>query len=371
MIRIRGRAAIALAISCAFMACKDSTGPGEGRPGRALLDSRQFSEFTWLPSGDEILFATPFDYPYTGPPTRLEVIAVPQGRRRTVATAPSPGDQIVPTWFTAQGSHAYFHVTRAATGMMALYRAPLGGGGAPQLIVDSAVFALSVSPDERTIAWISSGGTGAGWSLVATSIATGTRRSYPLEHRGEEAIWSPSGRTILVLARNSLLESGTPFQLIDVESGATRVWLAPREAGSFPSRSDIGWQGEIPYLHAASSNALVRYSIVTGASQLLATGTIPGSLVGWTAAFDAAIFAEASCLEWFSGPFGTGCRQWMTVVERLAIPSGERVEVFRIEGTQQVDVRASPNGEWLAYAYGGCVGGCHAPGDGLYVVRMP
>jgi hypothetical protein len=110
----------------AVIACSDGTGPGgPSLPGARVLAVRDYSAWTWAPSSEEIVFSTPFDPPYTGPPTRLEAVAVPSGARRTVVPAPSNGDHIIAYRFKVVGTHVYYEVANASFDRIAFYRAPL------------------------------------------------------------------------------------------------------------------------------------------------------------------------------------------------------------------------------------------------------
>jgi hypothetical protein len=357
-------------------ACSDSTAPaGIGSkdgapPGKLLLDSRELTfAWTWLPGGQEILFGTPFEYPYTGPPARLEAISVPGGVRRTIASAPS-GASIIPYSFRVQGAHVYFHVWYPFTDKIGYYRASVTGSGAPELVLDSATFGKAVSPDERTVAWVQADGAGLSWAVVTVELASGVRRVYPLQQPGDGIVWSPSGRSVVVQT-DGWTATGTPFQWLDLTSGTVRVWLAPSDEVTVESSRDFGWEGETPFLYTAGAQGVVRYSLASGAREVLSTRPESGRAVGWSPDFGVVSLAAEQCVRSATGPFGGGCLRWNNTVERLALSSGQRTNVLQFEGSAPIFGRLSPSGAWLAYTYGACGGGCYTAGDGLYVVQIP
>ena len=373
MSRTRARTLVALSLGLALAACRDSTGPGEGRPGTRLLDSRAFGEFAWLPSGQEIVFGTPVDYPSPGRPHRIEVITVPGGVRRTIATSTSNGGDILPYEFQARGAHVYFNMLNPTTaaGVFGLYRAPLAGGGTPQLLVENPSVPFAVAHDERALAWVHFDHITTRSSVVVMEIATGTRRSYALERRAFNLEWSPSGQSLLAHTDYDAYGSNFPIQRVDVSTGALDIWTPPEHGFAGAGSRAVRWEGEVPWLHLADEGHLVRYSIPTGVGDTLVSGLDPNATVDWSADFSTAALTTTDCLEWRPGESGQDCAKWESTIEQIAVPSGMSLGIFRLPGIRHVDARPSPNGEWLAYAYGACAGGCYAAGDGLYVVRVP
>ena len=356
-------ARIALSVAAlTATACNDATGPDGRLPGRRLLDVREFSQWTWVPSGTEVVFSTPFDAPYTGPPTRLDAITVSGGSRRTVVAAPSNGDRIIGYRFVVVGSHVYYEVLHPSSDGISFYRAPLDGRSPPEKIIEVSPYNVSVSPDEHNVAWVERG------SLVTTDIATGARRAYPLQHEADRVNWSPSGRSVVVDPENLLVTAGTPLQWVDLGTGSVRVWFEPRSSfDTWPSR-DIGWDGESPMVYVAGVD-VARYSMATGARELLSALPMPGHAIGWSPDFETAIIESAECLKWSGGIFGSDCIRWINHVDRIAWRSGVQTRVLRYDGAGQIFGRAAPAGSWLAYEYRRCGGGC--PGDGLYGERIP
>lgn len=349
-------------------ACGDATGPGDGGlPGRRILDAREFSQWVWTPGGDEIVFSTPFDAPYTGPPTRLEAINVASGSRRTIVAAPSNGDHIIGYRFVVAGSHVYYEVADASGNRISFYRTPLGGGTS-QKIIDVSPYGVSVAPDERMVAWVERDSAAGGWTLVTTDIGTATSRKYPLKHDGNRVTWSPSGRSVVVDPSNVLVTAGTPLQWVDLASGSVRVWLEPRTAES--QTRDIGWDGETPVVYVAGVD-LARYSMATGNRELLSALAAPGLAVGWSRDFETAFIESNECRKWSGGVFGSDCIQWANRTDRIAWRSGVKTPVVRFEARAQTFGRASPTGAHLGYTYYACGGGCYSAGDGLYVERIP
>ena len=355
-------------------ACSDGTGPGDRRPpGRQLLAVSELSDWVWHPSGQEIVFATPFDYPYTGPAARLEAVSVSSGARRTIVSPPSGGAAIVPARFSVQGAHVYFLVSPPSFGELALHRAPLSGSGTTELVVgglESQSSLVSVAPDERAVAWVRATAPAPFWRLVVADVASGARREYPLAHPAERVAWSPSGRSVVTVP-NGIVTAGTPFQWVDLESGAVRVWLAPGGELSLDGTRELGWEGEVPFLYNVTSGSPVRYDLATGTREQLGTRSAAGHALGWGPGFETVVVGTRRCLDAGSGPLGGGCTRWASDVERLAWRTGEVTPVLRHEGNAPIGGRLSPTGASLAYAYHGCGGGCRTDGDGLYVVPVP
>ena len=355
-------------------ACSDGTGPGDRTPpGRRLLAATELSAWEWHPGGQEIVFSTPFDYPYTGPPARLDAVSVSSGARRTIVPPPSSGAAIVPARFTVRGAHVYFLVSPPSSDELSLHRAPLSGGGASELVVgglEAPSSLVSVAPDERAVAWVRTTTSSPFRRLVVADVASGARREYPLEHLAERVVWSPSGRSVVTVP-NGIVTAGTPFQWIDLESGAVRVWLAPASELSLEGVREFGWEGEVPFLYNVASGSPVRYDLATGTREQLGTQSAAGHALGWGPGFETVVVGTTRCLDVGSGPLGGGCTRWASDVERLAWRTGNVTPVLRYEGTAPIGGRLSPTGAWLVYAYHGCGGGCRMDGDGLYVVPVP
>lgn len=368
--RPRGTAALVL-IGLAVAACSDLTGPGGGR-GRQLVETPGFTDWTWLPSSQEILYSTPFDYPYTGPPTHLEAVAISSGARRTVV-APFPnGDRISAYGLFVRGSHVYFTVWPLKSDVPSFFRAPLDGSSAPEKLLDGvASLNPSVSPDERALAWFESDQTGTGTNLVTMDVATGTRRAYPVQQPVGRIVWSPTGRSVVLDVYNGgPSETGTPFQWIDLETGTVRVWVAPSYQITLESTRDFQWVGDTPFLYTSGQFSLARYSLSDGSREGLATISPQALAVGWTPDFETAVIATNECVRVSSGPFSGNCLRWATSLERVTWRTGAHRTILRRESPTQIGGRLSPDGESLAYRYASCPGGCYSTGDGLYVVPV-
>ena len=362
---------VALLLACpALVACTDSTGPDGGPPpGRRVVPGQEMSDWRWMPGGDEILFSTPYDYPYSGPPTRLDAVSASTGARRTVVAAPTDGRRLIGYRFAAVGAHVYFQASRPAVEPLSLLRAPIvPSGGAPQGVLDSTPFKVAPSPDGRTLAWVSSSGTAS--MLVLVDVASGTRRYWPLSQWGDHVTWSPTGRSVVVQNEGAWFATGTPFQLVDVASGAVTVFLAPPNEHTIASSRHIGWEGETAFLYSAGPAAVIRWNIATGAREPLATLGAETIGVGWSPDFETVVTATNVCLDYSTGPFGGDCLRYRSSVDRLTWRTGARANVFRHEGPMAIGGRVSPDGKWLAYYYSGCGGGCYTAGDGLYVVAV-
>jgi len=331
-----------------------------------LLGRGQFADWVWVPGKAEIVFSTPLRSSNADPPTHLDAVSVPAGSRRTLVPTPTNGDEILPQRFFVVGSHVYYRVLRPPYDALAMYRASLDGSSPPEQIMAGAPFEVSVSPDERTVAWTESDQPVMGWWLVTMDIASGARRTYPLQREGGHITWSPSGRSVVV-DPGGWSSAGTPLQWVDLSGGGVRVWF-DREAYSdvVPTR-DIAWDGESPTAYIVGAE-VARYPLATGIREALSTLPEPGAAVGWSPDFaTVTIHTPARCTQNATGILGPYCARWHTSVERLAWKAGTRTTILRNDGETRPEIfpRSSPDGSWLAYA--NSCGAC----DGLYVVRTP
>lgn len=361
---MRNRTTFVLVVAAITTACGDATGPEDGFAGRLLLDGREYSEWAWTPNGSEIVFSTPSFSFSPNVPTRLDAITVPGGSRRTIVAAPSNGDRIIGYRFVVRNSHVYYEVSHPNSDDISFYRAPLEGG-TPEKIVDRSPFGVRVAPDERMVAWVERD-PGAASRLVTTDIATGSRRTYPLEHHADRVTWSPSGRTVAVDLSNVRSTAGTALQWIDLTSGILRTWIEPAGGLDIEQSRDIGWDGESPLVYVAGVD-VARYSMATGARTLLSALNAPGHAIGWSNDFETAFIESNECLKWSGGIFGSDCVRWANRVDRIAWRSSVRTTVLQFEGGGPTFGRASPTGSWLGYYYSSCPDVC----GGLYVVRVP
>jgi hypothetical protein len=195
-------------------ACADGTGPDvTDIPGTLRLPSIEFASWLWTPGGQEILYSTPFDHPYTGPSTSLQAIAVATGARRTVvAPLPSPA-RIIGYRFSIRGAHVYFEVSREPD-RVSLYRAPLNGSSGAEAVLDSGSYGMTMSPDERVVAWIE-----ASHKLVLVDVSTKERREYALEGGAARVTWSPNGGSLVADAPESWQNTGPPFHWLELSTG--------------------------------------------------------------------------------------------------------------------------------------------------------
>lgn len=341
-------------------ACRDSTGPdGDARAGRRVLKDTEYSTWMWLPEGDEILFSTPFDYPYTGPPARLNAVDVATGRRRSVVPPFGDGRQIIGRRFSVQGSHVYFEVSTAPD-RVALYRAPLNGSSTPTAVLDSGAYGMTVSPDERTVAWIEWGR-----KLVLADVATAERRGFPLEESASRVTWSPSGASLVADDPLAWSSSGNPFYWLDLSTGTMRRWVGSSDELVFESTRHVTWDGESP-LVLVVHRAVTRYAIETGAREVLAPLAGAWAAVGWTADYGTVFLAQHYCMESSNGIFGSDCRTWSSTIDRLDLSSRTQTNILRHQGPAAIGGAVSPAASWLAYDYFDCGGGCQS----LYVLRL-
>ena len=336
-----------------------------------LIASPDFAEWKWLASGQEIFYGTPFNYPYTGPPSRLDAIGVATSVKRTVV-APTSIGRIIAYRFNVTRSQIYFEQYNLPDGDVSLYRAPLTGTSLPEQVVvlrsaDSLRRMVTVSPDERTVAWVEQRQEPLSWSVVTMDVANGGQRVYPLKEFGDHVRWSPSGRSLVVEPENAWSASGTPFQWVDRENGAVRLWLAPANEVTLESSRTFRWEGETPWLYTTVGGTVVRYSIATGSPEQLGVLPLMGAVVGWSPDLESVVVATNECVRVGEG----GCLRYASSVYRLELRSSRRTEILRHDGSGRIFGQLSPTGSWFAYAYSSCGGGCYAPGDGLYVVRVP
>jgi len=361
------RTAFTLVVFCAS-ACSDSTAPGPTRlTGQRLLASDQYGFWVWVPGKEEILFAPSFNSA-TVSSTRFEAISVPGGARRTVVPAPANGDYILGARFAIVGSHVYYHVLRSGAEATSFYRASVDGTGAPERILDVSPPKLSISPDERTAAWVEPAQSALQWSLVMRDIATGARRVYPLEQPGDRITWSPSGRIVVVDPENAVFSAGTPLQWVDLATGLIRVWLEPRPPVDNPPGRTIGWDGESPMDYVVAGD-VVRYSLANGTREVLSAPAGSGTSVGWSADFTMVMVESTQCREVRSGIFGEYCATWVYSLDRISMGSGAMTNVLRYSGPTRPEIlaRPAPSGRWVGYENRSCGGSC----NGLYAMRAP
>ena len=356
------------AITIAATACGDGTGPsGASLPGQRLVSTSEIADWVWVPGKAEIVFSTPIRYSSTYPPTHLDAVSVPGGSRRTVVAAPTNGDDILGQRFILVGSHVYYRVQRPPYDALALYRAPLDGSSAPEQIMASAPFEVSVSPDERTLAWTESDQPVQRWWLVTIDIASGARRTYPLQREGGHIAWSPSSRSVVV-DPGGWSSTGTPLQWVDLTTGSVRLWFDRSPYSDVVPSRDIAWEGESPTAYVVGAQ-VARYPLATDTGELLSALPVPGVGVGWSPDFaTVTIQTPVRCTRTDTGILGPYCARWSMSVDRLAWKSGTRTTILRYDGGTQPEIfpRSSPDGSWLAYMNVGC-----ASCAGLYVVRAP
>ena len=233
----------------------------------------------------------------------------PHGSRRAVERRP---DHRVPI-LSAVGSHVYYEVANKSYDAISFYRARLDGTSPPEKVIDVSAYNVSVSPDERTVAWVGFDQAVRRYLLVTTDIASGARRTYALDYTADRITWSPTGRTI-VIEPNGGSTPGAPLQWVDLASGAVRVWSEPSPAGTdiLPSRH-IGLDGESPTVYVAGVD-VARYSMATGSRELLSTLTAPGRAIGWSPDFETVTIETTTCRAWAGG---NGSR-WTNSVDRVA-----------------------------------------------------
>ena len=348
-------------------ACADGTGPTGPHvtdiPGTLRLPSIELASWLWTPGGQEILYSTPFDYPYTGPSSSLQAIAVATGARRTVvAPLPSPA-RIIGYRFSIRGAHVYFEVTREPD-RISLYRAPLDGSSGAEAVLDSGSYGMTMSPDERVVAWIE-----ASHKLVLVDVSTKDRREYALEGGASRVTWSPNGGSLVADSPASWQNTGTPFHWLELSTGTMKLWRAPADEVTVGSSRDIVWEGSNPMVYVVGASVL-RYSIATGARETLATLPVPAFAAGWSADHGTVITETATCLEISTGIFGGDCIKWHSTVDKLVLATGVRVNVVQHEGKAAIGGVIDPNTTWLAFGYYDCGGGCHTQRSGLYVLRL-
>jgi hypothetical protein len=185
-------------------------------------------------------------------------------------------------------------------------------------------------------------------------------------------VWSPTGRSIVLDGGPTFSSSATPFQWIDLESGTVRVWLAPSSEANTESARIYRWEGETPFLYTTSqeftTHWLVRYSIPSGAREILVALPSEGHAIGWTPDFETVFVDTAECIKVSNGLFGSNCIEWSSSVYRFAWRSRAVKTLLRDEGDLPISGRLSPNAEWMAFSYRGCWPDCQTPRDGIYVV---
>jgi hypothetical protein len=362
--------AVLTALILILVGCGDPAGPEANErqanelPGTLLVDKPAYATWGWLPSGDELIYATA-----DGPGTRFEAVVVPGGLTRLVVDAPSNGDRIIGYRWQVAGEHVYYEQSYAPD-RVALYTAPVSGG-AGELVLDSIPYDVSVSPDERWVGWVEVRETEVGIERRVRLVDRGTAetRYFPVEKIVDRIHWSPDSRGMVVEAGSTWVADGTPFYWIDFETGETTLVLIPGHLLGESALRHFHWEEGVPYLYAAGDGEVARFSLATGDRESLAHAS--GVALGWSPDFSAVLLAEHSCLAWSTGPFGGDCLEWESRVERLDLETGGTTEVLEFTGPAPISGHPSPDGEWLAFEYGSCGGGCYSDGDGVYVLALP
>ncbi|HEX6590349.1 MAG TPA: hypothetical protein VF039_15185 [Longimicrobiales bacterium] len=346
-----------LSLIAVFMAtaCDDLIGPGgdgDERPGRLILPWTDFATWAWL-DGDEVLYGTRYDYPYTTRP-ELRAASVASGTR-TVASVTGGDDWIVPYRFAVRGAHVYFEVG-VEPDHVALYRAPTDGGAA-EVVLDSIPYGPAVSPDERKVAWTIPGG------VVVVDIASREQDEYALPEWATSLVWAPDA-SALVAWVEGWSAAGNVYQLLDVATGTVATWRAPAygEQGTF----EVAWDDGQPWLYV-SGGGVLRHAIPTGAMEQL-TGAA-GNAVGWSAERNIVALTQSECTDYSDGPFGGACLTWHTTITRIDLAGDDRRRVVDYTGGGRLFARLSPDGDWLAYEYADVSGG-FGERDGVSVLRV-
>jgi hypothetical protein len=318
-----------------------------------------------MPGSTEVLFSTPSEYPYTGPPARLEILDVTSGQRR-ILVPPMSGVAIIGYRFKVSGGYVWFEVA-AQSGAVSLYRAPLDGSNGPVKLLDGGAYDMWPSPDGTRVAWFV-----AGFTLVVVDLTSGQRSMYELGSLAERATWSADGTSVIADAPASWSAAGLAFSWIDLGTGEIREWRTPANEVPQSFGHEVVWEGGIPMLYLVAGGVVARYSLATGAREVLASlSGPPATLSGWSPDRSSIVMSAVSCLEWSTGPFGGDCRRFRSEVDRVALLTGDRSAVLRHDGRAEILGRLSPSGSLLAFEYLDCGGGCHTDVTGLYVVGVP
>jgi len=134
--------------------------------------------------------------------------------------------------FTPDGEYVTYSLDNEERTMFTLYRMPVLGGAARQLVVDVDSPA-AFSPDGRKIAFIRQGvskhlhelivadSDGSGETVVAAR-RWDDRHGFEASERGLGPVWSPDGKTLAVPGWVSGEESGTEILLVDAAGGEPR-----------------------------------------------------------------------------------------------------------------------------------------------------
>ena len=358
--RFRRACAVAVVVVALIAARTEPTAPDAGPEGRQLLRDAEYAAWEWHPNSAEIVFGTRSELS----DSRIEAVNISDGRRRTIVPAMPAGARISPFRFQIVGMNVYFTATRD-DGRTSLLRSRLDGSSTPQMVMDSLTRWSYVSPDETQVAWVNSTGVAPFVSLVILHVATGTRREYSLSHAGDVIEWSSSGKTIVVHP-SGVFGEGTPFQVVDVETGIIRPWIGSRNEIDIDMRRHFGWDGENPSLYLTGGNVVARYSLSSGVKTILRTVTDPAHAIGWNANFTTVTLASNICLQEGTGPFGGDCILWSASMDRLDLVTGATVNILKSKSPYLIDGQLSPGGASIAYLFGNCATGC-TDAAGLYV----
>ncbi len=319
----------------------------ESPPGSQILDeSSQFTfDWTWLPGGDEILYATTLNSPYPGTPTQLEAVNVTTGMRRVVVAPLSSGRAIISYRFKVQGAYVYFEVTPEPD-VVDLYRSSLDGATPPQRVVEQGAHEMYPSPDGSMVAWITFGPQGR--QLILYDVATSGRRGFPLQGGGQRISWSPNGTRLIVDDPQAWNRDGLHFFLFDTATATLKQWTGDSSLITEASSRHIDWDGESPFLYVVQHN-ITRYALDTGESEIVLSLNGHSTAIGWTSDDSTVFVARNTCTRYSKGLLGGDCLNWISEFDKVTLSSHSQTQILRFEGEQELFGKASPTGRWLAY----------------------
>lgn len=346
-------------IAIVFLAgCSDPSGPSPALPGPGV-----YEPWAWSPTGDEILFASPFT---ESGERSIKAVNVSSRVVRTIVANAAPGTVIHPDHFmvSADGVSLFFlagvnPAFGAQTLVGDLYRVRLHMPGTPELLVkgiesDRWSSSVVIAPaGDMVVAYTMPGRV----TLIRGSAGERTVLIPATTNLGPPSLmsWSPTGHKLLILTAGRYL-------LYDADTGGWNSWDA------LPTGELAGvvhWDGAAPIVYGIrrhtvddhSDAVAVRYDVARRTELVL--GTIHGDLregpggYSWSPDFTRVAWSRSYCTRTDTLMGGIVCMSSRYDLHATHLASGVITNVASFASDDWPDVGGataySPSGKHIAY----------------------